>query len=303
MKALLIMNPGSRSGRGKKSWASIESRLREAGADLRCAHTGGPDDACKLARAAADRDTIVAVGGDGTINGVLDGLLQSRRTDIRMGVIYTGTSPDFCRFNNIPTKPEAAMRTLLAGHSSPRDAARINYRDSSGNIVTAHFACSCNIGLGAAVARRANSTRRYLGDACGTGLAVLRALAAKEPADLELELDGEKLTLPAADNLTVAKNPYIASGLKLKLDLAPADGRLWALGVHNKSRAGLLALVPGFYSGEVVSAPGVFLRGCHRLKVRASVPREVEFDGDPRGFLPAEIELLPKAFELISDPL
>ena len=295
------MNPGSRSGRGRRLWALLEARLRAAGADLRCAYTGEPGDAFKLAYAAADCDAVVAVGGDGTINGVLDGLLQSGKAGRRMGVVYAGTSPDFCRFNGIPTEPEAAVRALLAGRSSPRDAARITYRDYAGNKKTSHFACSCNIGLGAAVARQSNRTRRYLGDACGTGLAVLRALAVKKPADLELELDGVKVTLPAADNLTVAKNPHIASGLKLKLDLAPDDGRLWALGVHGKSRAGLLALVPGFYSGNVSSDPSIFLRSCRKINISAAEAREVEFDGDPRGLLPAEIELLPKAYELIHE--
>ena len=303
MRFLLIMNPGSRSGRGRKLWALLEARLRGAGADFRCAYTEGPGDSFKLAYTASDCEAVVAVGGDGTINGVLDGLLQSGNAARRLGVVYAGTSPDFCRFNNIPAEPEAAVRTLLAGRSSPRDAARITCLDYSGNKIISHFACSCNIGLGAAVARQSNRTRRYLGDACGTGLAVLRALAVKRSADLELEIDGRRLTLPAADNLTVAKNPHIASGLKLNLDLAPADGRLWALGVHGKSRAGLLALVPGFYSGEGVSDPGIFLRSCRKINISAAEPREVEFDGDPRGLLPAEIELLPKAYELISDPL
>lgn len=295
------MNPGSRSGRGRELWAPLEAGLRGAGADFRCAYTGEPGDAFKLAYTASDCDAVVAVGGDGTINGVLDGLLQSGNAARRMGVVYAGTSPDFCRFNGIPTELGAAVRALLAGRSSPRDAARITYLDHSKDKKVSHFACSCNIGLGAAVARQSNRTRRYLGDACGTGLAVLRALAVKEPADLELELDGVKVALPAVDNLTVAKNPHIASGLKLNLDLAPADGRLWALGVHGKSRAGLLALVPGFYSGEVASTPGIFVRSCRRINISAAAPLEVEFDGDPRGLLPAEIELLPKAYELIHE--
>jgi diacylglycerol kinase family enzyme len=301
MKFFLIMNPGSRSGKGKKLWPSLEAGLRGAGADFRCAHTTGPGDAFNLAYAAADCDVVVAVGGDGTINGALDGLIQSRRAGVKLGVVYTGTSPDFCRFNNLPTETEAAVSTLLAGRSSPRDAVRIIYSDYSGNVRTAHFACSCNIGMGAAVARRANRARRYLGDVCGTGLAVLRTVAAKKPVELELELDGVTLTLPAVDNLTVAKNPYIASGLKLELDLLPADGQLWAVGVCGRSRAGLLGLLPDFYSGKIVSAPGIFCRGCRKIKVRAETPVEIEFDGDPRGLLPAAIELLPKAYQLISN--
>lgn len=299
MSFLLILNPGSRSGRGRKLWPLLEASLRAAGAQFRLAPTAEPADAFRLAAGAGPGEVPVAVGGDGTINGVLDGLLQSGRPGARLGVVYAGTSPDFCRFNGVPTEPGAAVRALLAGKSAPRDAVRIRYHDQSGGRRTAHFACSCNIGLGAAVARRANSSRRWLGDACGTGLAVLRALAEKKPADMRLEIDGEAVALPAVDNLTVAKNPLIASGLRLDLPLSPGDGALCALAVHGKTRAGLLGLVPGFYSGKAAADPSVFLRRCRALKVSADRPVEVEFDGDPRGLLPAEIEILPGAYELI----
>lgn len=299
MKYLLILNPGSRSGRGRAHWPWLQERLTSAGVRFRAAVTAAPGDAAKLALGAAPDETPVAVGGDGTINGALDGLLRSGRPDPVLGVFYTGTSPDFCRFNGVPTEPEAALRALLEGASAPRDAARIAYRGPDGAGLAAHFGCSCNIGLGAAVARRANTYRRWLGDAMGTGLAVLRALAGKRAPDLTLVLDGQAYPLRAVDNLTVAKNPHIASGLKLALDLRPDDGRLCALAVHGRTRLGLLRLVPAFYSGAVAADPSVFLRFCSKIEVRSAAPCEVEFDGDPRGLLPAEIEILPKAYRLI----
>ncbi|MDD2804330.1 MAG: diacylglycerol kinase family protein [Elusimicrobiales bacterium] len=299
MKFLLILNPGSRSGRGRDLWPWLQERLTSAGVRFRAAVTEAPGDAVKLAREAAPDETPVAVGGDGTINGVLDGLLQAGRQDPVLGVFYTGTSPDFCRFNGVPTEPEAALRALLEGASAPRDAARVTYRGCDGAGLTAHFGCSCNIGLGAAVARGANRSRRWLGDAWGTGLAVLAAAAGRRPADLVLLLDGQPYPLRVVDNLTVAKNPHIASGLKLALDLRPDDGRLCALAVHGKSALGLLRLVPGFYSGKAAEDPSLFLRFCSKIEVRSAAPCEVEFDGDPRGLLPAEIEILPKVYRLI----
>jgi diacylglycerol kinase family enzyme len=299
MKFLLILNPGSRSGRGRALWPWLQERLACAGVRFRAAVTTAAGDAAKLAREAAPDETPVAVGGDGTINGTLDGLLQAGRPVPVLGVFYTGTSPDFCRFNGVPTEPEAALRALLEGKAVPRDAVRITYRGYDGAALNGHFGCSCNIGLGAAVARRANSYRRWLGDAWGTGLAVLLALAGKHAADLTLVLDGQAYPLRAVDNLTVAKNPLIASGLKLALDLRSDDGRLCALAVHGRTRLGLLRLVPGFYSGQVAADPSVFLRFCSKIEVRSGERCEVEFDGDPRGLLPAEIEVLPRAYRLI----
>ncbi|HNW44938.1 MAG TPA: diacylglycerol kinase family protein [Elusimicrobiales bacterium] len=303
MSHLLIMNPGARSGRGKKLWAFLEQSLRGAGIKFESVETSAPEDAFRFARAAKGRGTIVAVGGDGTINGVLDGVVQSGDPEVRMGVLYTGTSPDFCRFNRIPVEPQAAVRTLLADLSSARDVGRITFYDGAGKERAAHFGCSCNIGLGAAVARQANLLRGSLGDALGTGLAAVRAFLAGAPADLELEIDGESVSLKKVNNLTVVKNPLIASGIKLNLPLCPDDGRFWVFAVHGKSRAGMLGLLPGAYSGNIAGRDDVFKRQCRSVKVKCAGSQEIEFDGDPRGWLPVSIELVPKALRLISDPL
>jgi diacylglycerol kinase family enzyme len=141
-----------------------------------------------------------------------------------------------------------------------------------------------------------------LGDRLGTGLAVLQALLKRPPVDLELEIDGEKVALPRANHLAILKNPFIASGLKLDTGLQPDDGRLFAAGVHGKTRWGLCRTLPSFYSGALKANGSVLVKTCSRITVRA-VPserrEEVEFDGDPRGFLPVEIETLPRALNLI----
>jgi diacylglycerol kinase family enzyme len=97
----------------------------------------------------------------------------------------------------------------------------------------------------------------------------------------------------------VLKNPYIASGLRLNVDVAPDDGRLWLAAIHGKGRLGLCDIVPGFYTGRAAGRPDLFLRPCARVSIRAAGPVEVEFDGDPRGRLPVSIEVRPKALRLI----
>ena len=77
MKVLLILNPGSRAGRGRSLWTFWQERLRAAGVSCRAAVTERPEDALTFARDARDCDAVVAVGGDGTINRALDGVLQS----------------------------------------------------------------------------------------------------------------------------------------------------------------------------------------------------------------------------------
>lgn len=299
MTLRLIMNPTSRSGRGRRRWAAWEQTLRQSGTGFECTVTSGPGDAARLAGEANPGDTLVAVGGDGTISEVIDGMIRSGKPDLKLGVLYAGTSPDFCRFHNIPVDPSAAIQTLLKGNTAAVDAVQIDYRRRDGSPATAVFGCSSNIGLGAAVADFANRNRRFLGDTLGTGLGVLRAVLQSNPMDLSLEIDGVETTLPQVRHLAVLKNPHIASGLKLNLDLHSNDGRLAVAAIHGVSRRGLVQLLPGFYSGTAAESSSLFIRHAVQIRIRAAQPVSVEFDGDARGLLPADIRILPKTIRLI----
>ncbi|MFC1586903.1 diacylglycerol/lipid kinase family protein [Planctomycetota bacterium] len=301
MKFLLIMNPGAHSGRVKHRWQTWTDSLHKNCIEFDSVQTESIGHACKLARSANGCDGVVAVGGDGTINEVLDGVIQSNNPNLCMGVLYAGTSPDFCRFHGIPTDPQRALQVLLAGKTRKVDVARISYGDKAGATHTAHFGCSCNIGMGASVARNSNRLRRFLGDRLGTAVAVLMAVTVNNRVDLELEIDGETHSLPKINNLSIVKNPHIASGLKLKLDIQPDDGKLWLVGLQGKGRVGLCRTLPGFYSGSVTRGAGIYLNTCKRVTIQSQENQEIEFDGDPKGFLPIRIELLPKALNLIGD--
>ncbi|MCX6344155.1 MAG: diacylglycerol kinase family protein [Armatimonadetes bacterium] len=298
MRYMLIMNPGSRSGKGQRLWRIWESGLTRTNIDFTCVSTDGMGRAMELARS-ADFDVVVAVGGDGTINEILDGVIQSGNPNLQMGVLYSGTSPDFCKFHGIPIEPDQAVNALLSGRNRKVDVARITYHDERGRQITAHYGCSCNIGMGASVARFANKWRRYLGDSLGTGAGVIYTLAKNARVDIDLNIDGNICCLPGVNNLTIAKNPYIASGLKLALDISADDGKLCVFAMHGQGRMGVIRLLPKFYSGSVTGAKGMFLQECRSVTVTSKESTEIEFDGDPRGYLPVSIEILPQALTLI----
>ena len=300
----LVLNPSSRSFQARHSWPLLFETLEARGVDYDFALTRGDGDATRLARQAA-RDgfeVVVAVGGDGTINEVVNGLFdpESRTAPAAFGVIYTGTSPDFCGYHGIPLETVAAIDLLLNGLPRPVDLCRIIHRHAN-EETTVHriFSCCANFGLGAAVARGANSgLRKRWGDGLGTLLALLQALASYRPPDLRVRIDGRETVFPGLFNLFVGKSPLVASGIKLNLEIAPDDGKIYALPLFGISRARLFAILPSIYTGTITRRfPPVFAR-------RVEIPdqgeaREVEYDGDPRGRLPARIEVLPRALGLI----
>jgi len=129
-------------------------------------------------------------------------------------------------------------------------------------------------------------------------VAVLRALAAQRPVNLQVTVDDERVELPRTNHLVVLKNPFIASGLKLNVGLQPADGRLFVVAVHGRSPLGMLRFLPGFYSGWAAQAQGVFSRSCQRVSILAKDEANIEFDGDPHGRLPADVWILPGAVRI-----
>jgi diacylglycerol kinase family enzyme len=292
----LIVNPTSRSGRSRARHAFWLRELARRGVPFAVSETCGTGDAAALARDAAE-PVVVAVGGDGTISEVLDGILKSASPKT-LGVLYAGTSPDFCRFHRIPfADPDAALDTLLRGRTRRADAARV----IAAGAPPAHFACGCNVGLGARVAAFANAHRRHLGDVPGTALGLLLAVCRHTRFAARLVVDNEALDIPDANHILILKNPHIASGLRLSLPLAPDDGTLTVLAVRGLSRAELLCLLPSFYTGRAAGHPAVVARTCRSVAVTTDPPQDVEFDGDPRGHTPITVELLPRSLTLICE--
>ncbi len=296
---LLILNPGSRAGKGRRCWPLYMNALSEAGIDYETCETNRPGHAFELARDVNGIDTVIAVGGDGTINEVLDGVMQSANTELSMGVLYAGTSPDFCRFHGIPDKPHLAVQALIRGRVKEVDVIHVGYCDVHGNPIIGHIGCSSNIGLGASVARIANHIRRYVGDFVGTGSAVLTSVIKNHRVDLKITIDGSEFILPRTNNLSILKNPLIASGIKVNIDLLCDDGQMAVVGIHHKGVLGVCRMVPGFYTGNVINRPEIFKKFAQKVSIEADELCEIEFDGDPRGYLPASYKLLPKALRLI----
>ncbi len=331
-RMFLILNPSARSFRAGEVWPALFAGLRRRQVDFDVALTTADGDPAELVHGAVAQGarTIVAVGGDGTINDALNGLFPlvppfsaPVASTATFGVLYTGTSPDFCRHHRIPLDLEAALDLLCSGRHRRVDVCRITCRAGpAGPAVTRVFGCCANFGLGAAVARLANSgLRRRFGDGLGTLLALMRSVLKttacqaplapsaspvtphqRPPAalpTLRVRLDGRDLVFPRLGNLFVGKSPLVASGIRLAVDLAPDDGQMYVLPVAGVSRARLFALLPRAYTGGLARRfPPLYGR---RLEIMPCPEApEVEYDGDPRGFLPAAIEVLPRALDLIA---
>ena len=283
MKLLLLMNPASRGGRGKGLWPEIFAGLKRANIDYTAVELKRIEEAYEYASKCTGYDAVAAVGGDGTVNAVGAGALNNPDADLKFGVIYTGTSPDFCRFHHIPLRPADAVKVIKDNFVREIPVLLANGRP---------FFCSCNLGMGAEVAAAANSLRPFCGDKAGTLLALLSALLRNRRRDYFLS-DGREIL--SCNHLLITRMPYIAGGLRIKLpELADNEYALWYL--RGRSRLGMLKLIPALYSGE---DNGEIIILKEKLRIWCRKACAVEYDGDPHGELPLELSWSESPLKLL----
>jgi len=316
MKYFLIYNPTSKQGRSKKKWKKILQMFKKEGVDFDYRLTEKEEDATYLtSKAAKDGwDIIVSVGGDGTISEVITGLFDIEEFEIRpkLGVLHVGTSPDFNRYHNIPTDIEDAVRAIFKGKTKLVDIGKITYLKNNIEIPLAmlpvhpdrkvsYFGSNVNIGLGPRIASKANGRfRKFLGDFCGTLLATVISLLKLKGFTLSAKIDGKEENFINIINLTVGKDPYLASGMRVFNQIKPDDGRFYVFNVEKTSLLKLLSNIPRIYWGDFLKYKGAHLKYCREIEIKYNKKYpELEFDGDVKGFLPAKINLLPRQLEVI----
>src|SRR5262249_8482567 len=154
--AVFLINPASANGRTGKRWPSLRRRAEELGLHGDELASSAPGELTELARDAASRyDLLVVVGGDGSLNEVVNGVAG---LDTELAVIPAGTGQDFGRTHGIPTSFDGAVRAAVDGRTLTIDLGHAAYDGGE-----RYFANVGSVGMSGAVARRANSMSKALG--------------------------------------------------------------------------------------------------------------------------------------------
>ncbi|MGH3024734.1 MAG: diacylglycerol/lipid kinase family protein, partial [Gaiellaceae bacterium] len=259
-----------------------------------------PGHAAELARQAASEGArlVVAVGGDGTVNEIANGLLAAGGEEPpELAVIPRGTGTDFVRHFRIPRDLDRAVAAALSGGVRTIDAGRVTYRAWSGEDVSAHFVNSASAGMSGAVAQRANASSKALGGKASFLWATLAVFARWHASELEVEVDEERRSGLMYDAI-VANCRYLGGGMAMCPEAEPDDGLLDVLLIGDITRRDLALTLPKVYRGTHLPHPKAeALRG-RRVAVDGATPLPVELDGEQPGTTPAVFEIVPAALRL-----
>ena len=214
-----------------------------------------PGHLIELARAAADGGAtlVVAVGGDGTLNEVVNGLAQR---DVELATIPIGTGMDFGRTYGIPQSFDEAVQVARDGVARTIDAGRVRYRTWGGEEAERWFANVGSVGMSGAVARRANGMSKALGGKVTFFYALTRVFFEWENTEVTVRLD-DTTREGRMHDVIVANGVWHGGGMMLAPAAQPDDGLFEVVLIGDVGRLDFLTTAPKIYKGKHIHHPKV----------------------------------------------
>jgi len=301
---LLVVNPRSAGSATGRNWPEIESRLRHhIGVPFDIAFTKHAGHATLLAREGAEsHDCIVAVGGDGTTNEVVNGLVDDGgplRPDLRLGIIPRGTGADFGRTLGIPRDLEGAAARIAQGNVREVDLAKVHFRDFAGQETVRFFINEGEIGLGPAACQAVNRSSKRLGPRLTYMWCTLTTMLRYRDRWVTLTLDGGQPQRIHLNNAWVANGQYSGSGIHMAPRARLDDGLLDVVIITHMRPIEKIVRLRKLRSGDFTNQPGVTYTTARRIEARSEETTLIEVEGEPIGTLPATFEVLDKRLKVV----
>lgn len=301
-KPLVIVNPRSGGGLSEKRWAGVVAPISDGLGSFDTRFTERPGHARTIAHeeATAGRKLVIALGGDGTISEVADGLVAAGGK-AELGIIPRGTGGDFRRTLDIEKQLYAAAERVRKSVPRSIDVGRVTYLDHDGREATRHFVNVTSVGFSSVVAERANQTSKRLGGRVSFLSAVVRSLVTYDNAEVMVSIDDAEARHMTLLLAAIGNGRFFGGGMKICPEAILDDGHFDFVTVGDLGRIEVLAKIHRIYSGNHLSMKEVKQTRCRKLRVtpvdrQAEIPLEI--DGETPGRLPASFELLGGALRL-----
>jgi YegS/Rv2252/BmrU family lipid kinase len=313
-KPFLVVNPRSADGATGRHFDDIAAAVR--GALGECAHgfTARQRHATELTREAlrAGTELVVAIGGDGTINEVVNGFFEplapgepprAINPDAALAIVPRGTGGDFRR--TLGLDGDLARSTArLRGAPRRIDLGRIDYTADGGATASRLFINVSGAGVGARIVAIANERSKMLGGKLSFMIASLRGLAGWSDVPVRASLDGGAFEELSITSFSVANGRFFGGGMEVAPGARIDDG-LFHLTIWSGFGFGTFVLKSGMlYDGSHLKLDGTRTATARSVRLEpgtaAGAPVLVEADGEQLGKLPAQFTVLPGALNLLA---
>ena len=305
MKTIVIVNPQAGNGRTEKIWPNIESALEKSIGSFEVLQTTCRGDATDLSRRilAVDTVRIVAVGGDGHLNEVLNGFIENDlpvNPEARLSFVMTGTGCDFQRSLGISGKWQNAAAKLKDAKVRKIDVGKVTYTAADKTQKIRYFDNIASFGLSGAVDHclEHSRLRDYLGGSPLFLWATIKTVFTHPNQGIRFRIDdGPEEEICSRLGL-LANGRYFGGAMHAAPEAELDDGLLDLLMPKEISVAKFLWHLPKIYKGTHLKIPEIFFQKVRKFTAESSEQVILDIDGESPGYLAATFEVLPKILNL-----
>lgn len=300
---LVIVNPNAGRGRGLKDWRLISSLLQKYHFSFHPEFTNAKKHAIELTLngIAHGYRRIIAVGGDGTMNEVVNGCFEQKvcpQRSLSIGMITVGTGNDWGKMFGIPSNYEEAIRILKRYNTILQDTGVVQYFLGE-EKEKRYFINIAGLGFDALVARRTNAQKeKGMGGKTLYFWNLLTSLITYRHISANIVIDGKKY-----DNklftMSLGIGKYSGGGMMQTPNAVPDDG-LFDITVINKIGKGdVIRSIKMLYNGTILNHPKVDGYTGKDVMIETEKLIHLEADGESLGHSPLEFKIIPKSINVV----
>lgn len=306
---IVIVNPKSASGSTSNNWSGIASDLRAHFGAFQVAFTKAQGDGIRLAKRSIEtgRKFIIACGGDGTINEVVNGIMETGE-DVEFGVMPSGTGGDFRRTIGMSNIPREAARELRDGETKLVDVGKVSFVNHEGQNTSRYFLNVSSFGLSVSINERVKEQDfmkfipgRAVRGKANFALSTLQEVLENDIETVRVKIDDQEEKTVRTINFAVANSRFFGGGMKIAPDAIINDGYFDIINIGDIRTLKILLNAYKLYGGSHLDLEEVKATRAKRIEV-SPVNKDdqiyLETDGELPGKLPAIYEILPKALKV-----
>ncbi|NOX85215.1 MAG: diacylglycerol kinase family lipid kinase [Chlorobi bacterium] len=304
---LVIVNPHAGSKKGERDWPEIRRLLKNAGIKTHCVFSERPYHAMEITRNHIEKkgfEKIIVVGGDGTLNEVINGIFMQRRIktqDVTVGMISVGTGNDWGRMYEMPESYTEQVKLLTNGHKFLQDVGKATFR-FSGDKQERYFINIAGMGYDALVAEKANIMKQKgKGGPVSYLVNVVSGLFQYKSVHLDIHADGKHLFSGKVFTMSIGICKYNGGGMMQLPDAVPDDGLLDITIIRKTTKYRIVTNIKNLYDGSFVKMREVeqFIGKKITVSSRPIHKLYLETDGESLGHSPLNFEVIPKAIRVM----
>ena len=302
-KTFVVVNPNSANGSTRRLWPEIEEKISAAIGCFEWRFTCSQGDATRITREALNEgyDQIVALGGDGTNNEVVNGFFVDGKPinpQAAFAFICRGTGGDFRKTFGWGIGIDEALARIKGDKERCIDLGSFSYLSHQGETKRSIFINITSFGIGGLVDHYVNTTSKAFGGKASFLFGTVRALLTYRNQPVTLRLDDGPAESHVINSVAVANGRFFGGGMMVAPNAEPDDGLFDVVIMGDWSKTDMVTHGTDIYKGEHLKHAKTQVRRARKLTATSEQKVLLDMDGEAPGRLPCEFQILPKALRL-----